>query len=198
MSPFRVLTIVAALMLSTACGRNGDATKPGEPRSTNPDALQQQPDNTPDGVGARRGGNREQEFVRQAMAGSMAEIELAKLAQQKAGSSGVRQLAQRIQQDHQKATQDLQSIAQQSGVGTAGSSDAPDGQEHMQRLQKLSGAEFDREYVELMVDDHQKDIDEFEQAARDTTGALQQFAQNTVPVLRVHRQLAEAQQKALR
>jgi putative membrane protein len=196
MSIFRATTLIAALLLATACGRNGDATRPGEPRSTNPDAMRQQPDNTPDGVGARRGGNREQEFVHDAMAGSMAEIQLAQLAQQRAGAPGVKQLAQRIQQDHQRASQELQAIAQDTGVGTAGS--ANEGQDHLQRLQKLSGAEFDRAYVELMVDDHQKDIGEFEKAARDTTGAVQQFAQKTLPALREHLQLAEAQQKALR
>jgi putative membrane protein len=198
MSTFRALTISAALVFSTACGNNGDATRPGEPRSTNPDTMRQQPDDTPDGVGARRPGGPEQEFVRKAMAGSAAEIRLAQLAQQKASSAGVKQLAQRIQQDHQRASGELQPIAQQTGVGTAGSSDAPHAEEQLQRLQALSGAEFDREYVELMVDDHQTDIGEFEKAARDTTGAVQQFAQKTLPVLREHLQLAEAQQKALR
>jgi putative membrane protein len=203
MSIIRALTVPTVLALTIACGgndRGGEVTDASTPRSTNPATTAQQPDNTPDGMGARRGGTADQAFVRKAMAGSVAEIQLAQLAQQKATAAGVKSLAQRIQQDHQKASQDLQALAQQQNVGTSGADPdtMEDGHEAMQKLQTLSGAEFDRAYVDLMVEEHDDDIEAFEEAARDTTGAVQQFAQKTLPVLKEHRQLAEAQQKAVK
>jgi putative membrane protein len=60
-------------------------------------------------------------------------------------------------------------------------------------LARLSGAEFDRMYMQHMLQDHKKDVAEFEkEAEKGTDSALRTFAQQTLPTLREHLTLAES------
>jgi putative membrane protein len=62
----------------------------------------------------------------------------------------------------------------------------------LDRLQKLNGNKFDQEFLKRAVDDHKKDIKEFEkQAEKGSDPALKEFAQNTLPALRQHLETAE-------
>jgi putative membrane protein len=65
-------------------------------------------------------------------------------------------------------------------------------QEH-DRLAGLSGAEFDRMYMQHMLNDHKKDVSEFEkQSQKGADASLRSFAQQTLPVLREHLTLAQS------
>src|SRR5205085_6568020 len=95
-------------------------------------------------------------FMKEAMEGDMAEIQLAQLAQQKASSDQVKQFAQRMIDDHTKLDAQMKPMAQQFGV------DAPTelSVKHkavQTKLQTLSGDKFDEEYVKAMVSDHRED-----------------------------------------
>jgi putative membrane protein len=60
------------------------------------------------------------------------------------------------------------------------------------RLEKLKGAAFDREYVRDMVQDHQKDVQEFQKEAQSGSNPqLKAFAQETLPTLQQHLQMAQ-------
>ena len=76
------------------------------------------------------------------------------------------------------------------------------GEDHMDQitnLSKKSGREFDREYMKMMVDDHQEDIDEFEKCSNNSKDAdLKAFAAKTLPVLRTHLDSAKAINDALK
>jgi len=125
----------------------------------------------------------------------MAEVQLAKLAQQKASSAEVKDLAQKIEQDHTKANSELTTLAQSKGLTLA-----PDTSSHksdIAKLSNLSGASFDKAYVDMMVKDHQKDIAEFKQHEKDSDSDIAQFASKTVPTLQDHLQRAQAAQAAL-
>lgn len=61
----------------------------------------------------------------------------------------------------------------------------------MERMNKLSGAEFDREYLKMDLKDHKKAIELFEKQARSGRDAeLKAFAEKTLPTLREHHQMA--------
>lgn len=137
-------------------------------------------------------------FLKKAAAGSIAEVELAELAMERAKSKQVKKLAKHIKQDHEQANQALKAVADKKGVPLPDETDA-DHKQEAKRLAKLEGSEFDRAYVDAMIKEHQKDIKQFEKQARQGEDAeLKQFAEQTLPKLRQHLTHAKEIQKKLK
>lgn len=137
-------------------------------------------------------------FAEKAAMGGMAEVELGNLAQQKASSADVKQFASRMVQDHGKANDELKQIATSKGVALPTALDRKH-KGDVDRLGKLSGADFDRAYMKHMVDDHKKDVSDFKKAAgsaKDTE--LKGFASKTLPTLEEHLQLAQKTHDAVK
>ena len=133
----------------------------------------------------------DRKFVEKAAMGGVAEVEMGKLAQQKAANDQVKQFGAHMAQDHSKANEELKQIAQSKGVAVPAAPDKSH-QREMDKLGKLSGAEFDRQYMSQMVADHRKTVAEFKKAsesARDDE--IKAFAGKTLPKLQEH--LAQAQ-----
>ncbi len=129
-------------------------------------------------------------FLREAMEGNLAEVALAQVAERKSQNSDVKQFAQMIRRDHEKANQELQPIARANGIVATQSLDAKH-QKKLEKFQSMSASEFDREYVTEMLKDHQKDIAKYEHASKHLKEAdVQQYAQTTLPTLRQHLQHA--------
>ena len=121
----------------------------------------------------------------------MAEVEWGKLATEKASSSDVKQFGQRMVDDHTKANDELKSLASKNGWNLPTDIGAKN-QSEKERLSKLSGTEFDREYMKHMVTDHKKDVAEFEKESNSAKDSdLKGFASKTLPTLQEHLKLAE-------
>lgn len=137
-------------------------------------------------------------FITKAAKDSMAEIELARIAQQKAASEEVKRFAERMVADHGKASEELQKIAGSKGVTLP--TEVDKGQKaHADKLQRLSGAEFDRAYMKHMVDDHKKAIAEFEKASKGAKDPeVKGFAESKLPALKEHLQMAQAADSAVK
>jgi len=106
-------------------------------------------------------------FVKKALEGSMAEVQMGQLALQKSNDDQVKQFAQRMVDDHGKMVDQLKPVAQQMGVKV------PDGppkgdMKKMDKMKALSGDAFDQAYIKDMVKDHKKDSSEFKQEAQST------------------------------
>jgi putative membrane protein len=135
-------------------------------------------------------GVRDYKFLSEAARGGMMEVRLGEVAKQKATSQSVRDFAQRMITDHSKANDELRQLAASKGAVI------PSEMSHhenatIERFDKLSGREFDKEYAEHMVKDHKKDVKEFEEASRDATDPdLKAFAQKTLGTLREHLRMA--------
>ena len=100
-------------------------------------------------------------FMIKAAQGGMAEVELSRMAVTKAQNAEVKKFAQMMIEDHTNANTELKSVATKKGVTLPTQTDA----EHkavMDKLTALSGAEFDKAYVQAMVDDHKKTVDLFQ------------------------------------
>lgn len=130
-------------------------------------------------------------FVKKAMVAGKAEVELSNLALNKSQDSQVRAFAQRMVKDHTAAATELQTIAGSLGIAV------PNEAEHAQpmaaeKLNKLSGTEFDDAYARIMQMDHDRAVDLFAAAAadQDLDVQLRRFAEKTLPVLRSHQQEA--------
>ena len=131
------------------------------------------------------------EFITEAGSSSMMEVELAQLAREKAQSQQVKDYAQMIENDHQQANQRLQDLAQQKNIKIPQSM-KEDHREKMEDLREKSGSEFDQEYMDLMVDQHEKDIDKFEDKRDEVQDQeLQSWIDNTLTTLRQHKEQAE-------
>jgi len=133
----------------------------------------------------------DRKFVEDAAKGGMAEVALAKIAEQRASSPEVKQFAQRMEQDHSKANEQLRQIAEAKGVTMPAGPKAADKHEES-KLSKLQGQDFDREYMDYMVKDHKKDVKEFQkQAQKAKDPDVKSFAQQTAPTLEEHLQMAQ-------
>jgi putative membrane protein len=133
----------------------------------------------------------DKKFVRGAAEGGLAEVELGKLATEKAASEDVKKFGQRMVDDHSKANDELKQVASSQGIDLPDHVSAKD-KALKERLSKLSGASFDKAYMASMVKDHKADIADFEKESdngKDT--AVKQFATSTLPTLKDH--LAEAE-----
>jgi len=125
-------------------------------------------------------------FIKSAAQGGMEEVELGKLAAQKASNPDVKNFGQHMVDDHSKANDQLKQLAAQKGVTLSPTLSASK-KADVNKLSKLSGAAFDRTYVSMMVKDHKKDVAEFEKTSRNAKDAdLKSWAATTLPTLQDH------------
>lgn len=133
----------------------------------------------------------EKRFVTKAADSGMTEMNLAKLATERATNPEVKSYAQMLVDDHKKVADDLKTLASQKNV-TLDEEDLGSDRAH-KRLSKKTGMEFDQEFVEHMVDLHESDVKMFEKAAEDAKDQeLRSFASRHVGALRQHLQQAQS------
>lgn len=140
----------------------------------------------------------DKKFVEKAVGGSMLEVQLGQMAQQKATNEQVKQFGAKMAEDHAKAGDELKQIATAKGVQVPASVDKSH-QKDVQKLEKLSGAQFDREYMKMMVADHKNDVSEFQKQAKSGKDAeLKSFAAKTLPTLQEHMKMAQSTYDAVK
>lgn len=129
-------------------------------------------------------------FVRDAAESSLAEIALGQLGVQKAANADVKSFAQKMIDDHTQANSQLAPIASQKGVKLPTEPSVMHRAE-ADRISKLSGAEFDRAFMDQMVTDHQKVVAEFEHVSKGGKDAdVKSFASTMLPKLQEHLRMA--------
>ena len=102
-----------------------------------------------------------------------------------------RSFAQRIVDDHSKANDQLATIAREKNIDVPPTVKGKQASE-LKRLSNLSGSAFDREYMNLMLEDRKKDVAEFRKQAKDARDPdVKAFASQTLPTLEEHLTLAQ-------
>jgi putative membrane protein len=130
-------------------------------------------------------------FATNAAQGGMAEVELGRLATQRAGDASVREFGARMVADHSRANSELKSIAGQKGIQLPTELNSEQKSE-MDKLSKMSGAEFDKEYMSAMLKDHETDVKDFDtQSKEGNDPEIKAFAGKTLPTLQQHLQMAQ-------
>ena len=125
-------------------------------------------------------------FMRMAAQGGMAEVEMGSLAIKRGMSGKVRSFGGDMVTDHTKANNDLKSVARDLRFSLPTSLPAEEAA-HLRHLRSLNGRRFDQAYGRMMVEDHQKDVAEFEKEARNGRNPMvRDFARRTLPILREH------------
>ena len=133
----------------------------------------------------------DRQFVQEAAAGSALEVELGKLAQEKGSSEAVKEFGKRMVDDHTKAGEDLKEAAAKAKI-PASPELSRKAKKMQEKLSKLSGPDFDREYAKLMANDHKNDVKAFEREAKSGAApAIREFASRTLPTLQEHYKMAQ-------
>ena len=129
-------------------------------------------------------------FVMNTAQNGIAEVALTRMASQKSQNAEVKRLAQRLLADHTKVNNQLKQIASSKTI-TLPTDVKPEHKEISDRLSKLTGAEFDREFLSVMVQSHEKSITAFQAEANSGTDAeIKAFAEATLPALQEHLRMA--------
>lgn len=125
-------------------------------------------------------------FLKDAAEAGMAEVQLGQLATQKASNPGVKTFGQHMVDDHTKAGDQLKQLATQKGVELP--QDPSMLQKHdIDKISKLSGAEFDKAFMDQMVKDHKKVVAEFQHVSKGAKDAdVKSWAAKTLPTLEAH------------
>ena len=137
-------------------------------------------------------------FLQHAAAGGMAEVELGRMAQARAANGEVKAFGERMVSDHGKANETLKQLAERKGVALPSQASAEQ-RKAAERLDRLSGPDFDLGYMKHMVEDHKADVAAFDKAARsDGDAEVRAFAARTLPTLQDHLQQAQSTYAQLR
>jgi putative membrane protein len=133
----------------------------------------------------------DREFVMEAASGGLMEVTLGKLASTNAASAQVKEFGRMMVTDHTKANTELKAVAAKKNV-TVSATPMEKHQKHIDELKTKKGAEFDKAYVDMMVDDHKEDIDKFEdEVNKGNDSNVKAFASKTLPVLKKHLEHAQ-------
>jgi len=132
------------------------------------------------------------EFVKKAGEGGATEVEMGKLGAAKATDPEVKAYAQKMVADHTKANKELMAVAKAEGLEVP----TEPGLMHKGMKEKLerqkADGDFNEDFMEQMVKDHEKNVELFQRAANDTTldPQIRALAKKTLPTLEQH--LADA------
>ena len=184
------LLLMAIPLIMMACGgqsnRSGntsdnDTTMLGD--STNKNAALVNDNNT--------ASNKDEDFIKDAVSGGLMEVELGRYAQQNAQNPRVRNFGAMMVRDHSKANDELKALLTQKNIPVPATMEDKH-HDKMTDIQKKTGADFDKDYISEMVDDHEKDVDKFKkQAENGTDPELKSFAAKTLPILLMHQDSAK-------
>jgi putative membrane protein len=125
-------------------------------------------------------------FAKAATLGGMAEIQLGKLASERGSNEVVKAFGERMVVEHGAAGDQLKAAAQKDNIALP-SNLAPKTQQTVSRLSKLSGSAFDRAYAQDMVEDHEKDLADFQREVNAGKNEdMKAFASQTIPMIQEH------------
>jgi putative membrane protein len=193
------LWIAFSIALGLAAGQPAVAQDKGKPPLAEAQDERTK-EKTPESTGERKNGSGKQakvdrddrEFMEKAARLGHAELAASKLAATRASSQEVKDFARQMVEDHTRSSRELQALASSKGVKLPASPDRGHAKD-LRKLEGLSGAEFDREYMAgAGVKDHDRTVDLFRDAQKDTKDPdVKAFIDKTLPVLQKHHQRAK-------
>jgi putative membrane protein len=143
----------------------------------------------------------DRDFVHEQLAMGTAEIELGRLAQQRGTRADVKEFGAMMVRDHQTAAAELEPIASKvnsTSERAARTNPGDDYKDEMDELSKLSGRDFDRKYIDEMIEDHEEGVKDLENKAGNAASPdVKQWAAKTLPKMRQHLERARAIKETL-
>jgi putative membrane protein len=136
-----------------------------------------------------------QKFITEAIEGNYAEVSMGELAQKNGQSQDVKAFGQTLVTDHGAANQKALEAAKSIGLSAPPAGPNAKQKADHDKMAKLNGAAFDKEFAKHMVKDHKKDIAAYQKASK-KQDAAGEYARSTLPTLRKHLDDSQALQKA--
>lgn len=134
----------------------------------------------------------ESRFIQNAAIASHAATEFAELGVKKAENASVKALAETLVTDHRALSKDFKKLADAQSVELS-KEITPEQTATLQKLERATGAEFDKEFLAAFADGHQSLISSYEKASKDPNDLeLRVIVDKTIPVLKAHRAAAIA------
>lgn len=132
------------------------------------------------------------------------EIDMGKLAQKKGSTAAVRDYGKMLVKDHGQSDKDLRALAKKEGavipketIADADKQEMKDSDAAVKKMRAMKGAEFDRQFLDMMVQDHEKELVRADSAMASIQDPdLQSFVKDLRPVLQRHVDQARDLQKA--
>src|SRR5438874_10278684 len=182
---FSRIAVVALIGAALCLGVSAPAAEKKEEKKT------QQPSSSPNKSPATASlSAKDKSFMKEAAQGGMMEVEMGKMAQQKGKSAEVKKIGGIMVADHSKANAELMAIAKRKGVDLS---------KEKAKMKHLNDANFDREYIDAMVKDHQEDLAAFQAEAKNGSDAdVKAFASKTSAVVKKHLDMVKAAQAKLK
>jgi putative membrane protein len=131
-----------------------------------------------------------QTFLKKAIEGNFAEIQMGQLAQQQAQNDNVKKFGRMLTDDHSAANQKALDAAKSMGV-TPPEGPNPKQKAQYEKMSKMTGAQFDRDFATHMVTDHERDIAEYKKEAKQSDAAGE-YAKSQIDVLQKHLDMAKS------
>lgn len=186
-----IMLVAFTVAMLTGCGGGGENTSTSTTNASNANATRSAANSNASGSSTASLSGDDRSFMTEAATGGMAEVELGRLAAEKGQSADVKKFGQRMVDDHSKANDELKQLASRKGV-TLPTDLNSEQKSEKDKLSKLSGAAFDKEYMSAMVEDHDKDVKAFQDEAKDAKDAdLKAFVNKTLSVIEEHQKMAK-------
>jgi putative membrane protein len=196
MKNYKYLMFLLAIVVSMAACQSAqkDSTEKADSTNNKYDSL----NNKETGTGDIAISGPDARFAVEAANGGMAEVELGKLAQERAYNLKVKDFGAMMIKDHSMANRELKELAKSKKITLPNAINA-DEQKLKAELAGKSGADFDKAYVEAMVKDHQEDIAAFEEARKKVKyPEMTALIDRALPMLKMHLEAIEGIQKQLK
>ena len=177
--PQLLLSLVVSIVVA-GCGREKPKTETEQVGTGTPTAR--------DPVATR--GTRDAGFLREQLAVGDKQVGLARLASERATRPAVRKFGEMMLRDYRQASEELRQIASRQQLNAGAENEQL--KVERERLSRLSGEQFDREYLDEIIADHQDAVGDLENAAKGNDPEIAQWAARNLPIVRRH--LDEAQQ----
>lgn len=184
----KIALVLAAAGILAACS---GSSSPSGSSSSSTSSANQSAVNTGANTGALAEGG-SFNYMKTARQNGMFEAELGKLATIKAQNPEIKQFGQKIAGDYDKIETDLKSIAARKKIELP-TELTSEQKEKLDQLSKLSGADFDKEYVEMMLKNREADANAFQAQAASSSGDadVKDFAARNLPSVKAHLQTLE-------
>jgi putative membrane protein len=189
-----IASCIAAVVLA-ACNNSSDSTNASDTSTAN-GADTMNSAQTPAMNSSVPLSKADSTFIMEAAMGGLMEVQAGQIAQQNAMNQRVKDFGAMMVTDHSKANDELKSLM--SGRGLVISDSLPaDKKKEIDAMNKLKGKAFDQHYVNMMVEDHEKDVAEFKKQSTSAEDAqLRNWVANTLPVLQKHLDSIQAIKKS--
>ena len=196
----RFLLLAASVLLSASSAISQDpGGMPGGGQSSQPSGPGANPGAQPGGYpggdpasmpsatgGSSQSSAMDQAFIREMMQSDAVEVQLGQLAQEKSQSDDVKQFAQKMIENRKRLDDQLAPLAKQLDVNQSSGPDKKTKKE-VEKMQALSGPQFDEEYIRTIEKAHEKDVKSFKQAADASQNPnVQKTAQADAPIIEQH------------